>query len=78
LPPNEHEQLHTQLLAAHGRGERPEMLRLYARAGDLAHADGQISPACFFWTQAYIFALELGDNRAEILRDRLREHGREE
>jgi len=78
LPHNEHEQLHTQLLAAHSCGDRPGMLRLYGRAGDLAHADGQINAACFFWTQAYIFALELGDNRAEILRDRLREHGREE
>ena len=53
-------------------------MRLYAEAGDLAEAAGEIDAACFFLTHAYVFALATGAAEAGALHARLLAHGREE
>ncbi|MEM7742590.1 MAG: hypothetical protein AAF409_02670 [Pseudomonadota bacterium] len=66
------------LLEAHAAGDRSALVRLYAEAGDGAEADGDLDAACFFWTHAYVFALQAGDPAAARLHARLKAHGREE
>ncbi len=66
------------LLKAHASGDRPALVRLYADAGDRAEADGDLDAACFYWTHAYVFALQSGDQLADTLHARLKAHGREE
>ena len=78
LPQNDTQQLDADLLAAHGAGDRVNLVRLYAIAADWAEAGGRIDAACFYLTYAYIFALEIGDNRSGVLHGRLRHYGREE
>ena len=54
------------LLGAHAAGDRAALVTLYAKA-----ADGSSDAAAFYLTQAYVFALEIGDARAQALRARL-------
>lgn len=70
--------LDAALLAAHAAGDEAALARLYARAGDLAEAAGETDAACFFLTQAYVFALATGAAGSEALHARLAAHGREE
>ncbi len=65
--------LDSQLLAAHARGDQPALVTLYALAADQAN---QIDAACFYLTHAYIFALELGHPDTQTLHARLARHGR--
>lgn len=58
--------LEAALLDAHAVGDRAALVTLYAEA-----ADGASDAAAFFLTQAYVFALEIGDTRAPELRARL-------
>ena len=67
-----------ELIAAHERGDGPVLARLYERAADIKGREGDVDAACFFLTQAYVFALEAGLVRSSVLRDRLALHGREE
>ena len=71
------EELEAVLLAAHGRDDRRALAELYARAADLAEGDGDPDQACFFLTQAYIFALETAHPEAAALYGRLKRAGRE-
>lgn len=66
--------LDDQLLSAHARDDRPALVSLYTQAADQAHDP---DAACFYLTQAYIFALEQGDSRATALHTRLMAEGRE-
>lgn len=70
--------LDAALLAAHAAGDGAALARLYTQAGDAAEASGAVDAACFFLTQAYVFALAAGDPRADALHARLLAHGREE
>ncbi|MEM6622949.1 MAG: hypothetical protein AAF674_12020 [Pseudomonadota bacterium] len=63
------------LLAAHAADDRAALVRLYAEAGDGAN---DVDAACFYWTHAYVFALQSGDPMAEALHAKLKAHGREE
>lgn len=58
--------LDAALLAAHGRHDLPALITLYARA-----ADAVPGARAFYLTQAYVFALEAGDDRAAPLKSRL-------
>ena len=63
--------LHAALLAAHDAGDHRALVTLYAEAAGQAPA-----PAVpFFLTQAWIFALEAGDSRADALEARLKALG---
>ncbi len=65
--------LDARLLAAHARGDQAALVTLYAQAGEAA---GSVDAACFFYTQAYIYGLELGHPDVPRLYDKLRAEGR--
>ena len=63
-----------QLLEAHSANDTAALVTLYAQAADQTDT---INAACFYLTHAYVFALERGDEAADVLRERLAAHGRE-
>ena len=68
------DELDAALLAAYQAEDNRLIARLYGEAGD---ASGDVDEACFFWTQAYVFALEAGMQEAACYRKKLKAHGRE-
>ena len=66
------------ILEAHERGDGRTLSGLYREAADRLERTGNIDAACFFLTQAYVFALETGLPTAKTLHGRLHSHGREE
>lgn len=68
------DELNSALLKAHDVGDVVEIARLYGSAGDMAEG---VDEACFFWVQAYVFALEAGIPEADKYRANLRKFGRE-
>lgn len=69
--------LEAALLDAHAKGDAAALARLYAEAGRLREAAGDEDAACFYWTHAYVFALETNAPEAGELRARLKARGRE-
>ncbi len=69
--------LEDDLLAAHAANDLPRLIAGYTQAADMAEAGGDVDRACFFLTYAWIFALDVGDARADALKARLVAHGRE-
>ena len=65
------------LLAAHAAGDHATLVTLYAAEADRLEAAGEIDAACFYLTQAFVFALEAGVPQARALNARLVAHGRE-
>ncbi len=65
------------LIAAHEMGDHGEMVQLYRQAGAFMLAQGQVDAGCFFLTQAYVFALEVGAVEAAEIHQILVTHGRE-
>lgn len=65
--------LNARLLAAHGAGDHAALVTLYTEAADISQ---DLDTACFFLTQAYVFALEQDHATTQTLRARLAEHGR--
>ena len=71
--------LEAAILAAHAAGDEAALARLYGKAGDIRLAAGHIDAACFFHTQAHVFALSCGNiASAEASRTILKRFGREE
>lgn len=68
--------LDAALLDAHAAGDGPRLASLYDEAADRFSAAGDIDAACFYWTQALIFALEAGLDEARYFAELLRRHGR--
>ena len=66
-------ELDEQLLDAHARDDRTALVDLYTQAAD---AENDVDAACFFLTHAFVFALEIGDARADDLRARLQVYNR--
>jgi hypothetical protein len=66
------------LLAAHAARDIAALVPLYTSAGDEFEAQGDIDAACFYLTQAFVFALEAGSPQAVPLSHRLATHGRAE
>lgn len=77
-PGREDAALDAGLLAAHAAGDLAALVRLYAAAADLCEGRGEADRACFYLTQAYVFALDRGDPAAPVLHARLRAQGREQ
>lgn len=50
---------------------------LYTKAADASELRGNIDEACFFLTQAYVYALQQGADTAKTLHVRLMKYGRE-
>lgn len=65
--------LNTALLAAHDRGDKPQLVKLYSLAADQSDSEDERG---FFLTQAYIFALDCNDPMRENLRNSLAEMSR--
>ena len=70
--------LHNDMLSAHARGDGRALVTLYTRAAEEAAAAGNSDAAAFFFTHAYIFALETGRDEATQLHNRLKALGRDE
>ena len=76
MPPSD--ALDAALLEAHASQDRAALIRLYARAGDMAERQGRADAAGFYLTHAYVCALETGDAAGEGLHAQLVATGREE
>lgn len=62
---------------AHDAGRLAALAEGYAEGAALYERQGETDAACFFWTQAYIFALDAGiDGLAATMREKLAAHGR--
>jgi len=70
------EALDKALLAAHAAGDTDALVHLYTCAADLAESHSETDASCFFLTQAFVFALEVGHPQARVLNARLAEQGR--
>ena len=70
--------LEQRLLDAHGRDDPRELAALYVEAADLKEAEGDIDAACFYLTHAFVYALQVSDDAARPLQQRLWRYGREE
>ncbi len=68
--------LEARLLAAHARGQGPELARLYNHAAKSYSSDPV--RAAFYLTHAYVFALEAGMPEAAAYYQQLRSWGKEE
>lgn len=66
--------LEARLLAAHARCDTVALVGLYTEAGD--QPNSEVAQG-FYLTQAYVYALELGDPRAAGLHAQLVTMGRE-
>ncbi|GAB5433075.1 hypothetical protein [Tritonibacter mobilis] len=76
ISPQEAAALHHAILAAHAQHDLAQLVELYAIAADGKEAEGDTDAACFFLTQAFVFALEAGVARAQELNHRLVAYGR--
>ncbi|MDX1541022.1 MAG: hypothetical protein R3349_06415 [Geminicoccaceae bacterium] len=73
----DHQALAGAIVESHANGDLARLAALFAEAGARAAAEGDSDPACFLWTQAWIFALDAGDEPlADELETRLDAHGR--
>ena len=66
------ETLDAQILSAHARGDKEQLIALYREA---ANQCSDVDEACFLLTHAYVYALEMGSPEADGLAERLRSHG---
>jgi hypothetical protein len=70
--------LDRRILAGHAAGDAAALAGLYNEAAVNAETGGHVDRACFFYTQAYTYALDAGDQPAvNRLRAILVVHGRE-
>ncbi len=67
-----------QLQQAHEVGDTAVLSELYGNAANQHEANGDIDSACFYLTQAYIFALDAGLPSAAEYNERLTRYGRDE
>lgn len=70
--------LNRTILDAHADGASGPLARLYAEVADLREAEGAADAACYYLTQAYVYALDAQDPLAASLHARLKARGREE
>lgn len=74
---NDSESLHRQLLEAHQQNDTDSLATLYGEAGTRAEHQGNLDAACFYLTQAYIFALDSGLDCAAEYNRKLAGYGRD-
>lgn len=70
-------ELEAALLQAHNRANGKRLAALYHQAGCLKEKEGDEEGAAFFFTHAYVFALECGDDLARRICGILVRLGRE-
>ena len=69
-------ELDRRLLVAHRQGDLGAMAEIYRLAAEDAETAGDRDRAAFLFTHAWIFALEAGDDMADVIGKRLRAQGR--
>ncbi|MEM9473545.1 MAG: hypothetical protein AAGA00_16445 [Pseudomonadota bacterium] len=70
--------LQRDMLQAHEQDDQSALPPLYLEAARLREDAGDIDAACFFYTHAYVYALDCGDvSVAATARRRLQHHGRD-
>jgi len=72
------EMLEAALLAAHDKSDLQALVVLYRQAGEAKEQDGDLDAACFYYTHAFVFALETGHPDRHLLNSKLVGFGREE
>lgn len=71
-------ELQHRMLCAHHAGDAALLPMLYLEAARLREAQGEVDAACFFFTHAYVYALDAGDDTAaQQAHSRLKAHGRD-
>jgi hypothetical protein len=71
------EALNDQLLDLLKRGEIDLVAEIYEKGASLHFSDGAVEEACFYWTNALVFALQRGEwERVDRLRANLKEYQR--
>ena len=68
--------LDAALIAAHQAGDPATLAALYRKAAETLERLGQADAALFFFTQAYVLALDAGLGEADDVGRILRAHGR--
>ena len=72
------DELDAALRLAQQKADGTRVSELYGAAADLSEKEGRTDEACFFWVQAYVFALEAGLTSADHFHAKLKQYGREE
>lgn len=72
------ERLNTKILDAHKNGNINILVDIYFMLGNEELKKSAIISGCFLLTQAFVYALEAGDSRAQEIRQILISYGREE
>ena len=70
--------LNEKLLKAHEDENLTDLVELYTKAGNISEKAGDIDAACFYFTHAYVFALDAGLEQASDLHWRLFQYDRVE
>ncbi|NNJ76168.1 MAG: hypothetical protein HKP56_13535 [Anderseniella sp.] len=72
------QRLRRDMLQAHEQDDLAALPALYLVAAQLRESQDDIDAACFFYTHAYVYALDCGDREiADKARNRLQCHGRD-
>ncbi|MGH1480218.1 MAG: hypothetical protein ACRBM6_16095 [Geminicoccales bacterium] len=71
------DRLEATIRDGHRTDDQAGLADAYAQGAALYERQGEINAACFFWTQAYIIALDAGaDQLAGTMSSKLETHGR--
>lgn len=66
------------MLAAHEAEDLAGLPPLYLEAAHLRESEGDVDAACFFYTHAYVYALDCGDQAiATEAQAKLKSYGRD-
>lgn len=69
--------LETSIQTDHAAGNLADLARHYADGAALYEGQGEVDAACFFWTQAYVLALDAGiDALVQAMHAKLDRFGR--
>ena len=69
--------LNAALMKAHENLDHAKLIDLYVQIGEEKLSINDIDAACFYFTHAYVFALESGSSKARELNQQLVKFGRE-
>ncbi len=70
--------LQRDMLAAHDCADMTALPPLYLEAAELREQQGDVDAACFFYTHAYVYALDCGDRKiAAQAQAKLKAYGRD-
>ena len=75
---SDEKRLQRDMLQAHENNDLAALPPLYLEVAELREREGDIDAACFFYTHAYVYALDCGNQVvADTARGRLKRYGRD-